>query len=253
MDFNFFNVINSSTPIRNHDIRPQEPAVHFDTNPVRHHYAPTGATTAGDQYKPPANDSIIQGATAVLTNQFMTNAMDGTGHNEPWKYNNGATTNTQLNTQTQPTRQTGRKNYQYNSPNSSDNRCGVTCYRCGEPGYIKADCKKRVYCTNCRTAHHDTKACRKQHNNTPSPLNNHIPTGYHPTATPPPLIGTTTVGQPAQPANPTSGQYFQTLFENQVPRNNQFNGTSPAPSANCKLIHVNYASNHIYVKPTYKK
>ena len=136
------------------------------------------------------------------------------------------------------TRQSGRNNFQYNSPNSSDNWRGVTCYRCGELGHIKADCKERVYCTNCRLTNHDTKVCRKQHNNTPSPLNNHIPTGYHPTATPPPLIGATTGGQPAQQTNTTNnGHFFQNLFENQIPRTNtipnrQFNGASPAPSAN---------------------
>ena len=101
------------------------------------------------------------------------------------------------------------------------------------------DCKKRVYYTNCRSANHDTKVCRKQHNNTPSPLNNHIPTGYHPTAMPPPLIGTTTTGgQPTQQTNTINNEhFFQNLFENQIPRANtiphmQFNGASPAPSAN---------------------
>ena len=101
------------------------------------------------------------------------------------------------------------------------------------------DCKERVYCTNCRSANHDTKACRKHCNNTPSPLNNHIPTGYHPTATPPPLIGaTTTRGQQTQQTGTTNnGHLFQNLFQNQIPRINAtahtpFNGTSPAPSAN---------------------
>ena len=95
-------------------------------------------------------------------------------------------------------RQSARNNFQYNSPNSSDNRRGITYYRCGELGRIKADCKERVYCTTCRSPHHDTKACRKHRNNTPSPPNNHILTGYHPTATPPPLIGTTTGSQLTQ-------------------------------------------------------
>ena len=235
-DFNFFNVINS-TPIRNNNPRSDQPAVHFDTNPVQHHYTPTNPTTNGDRYKPPANYSITQGATSVPANQFATNATEGTGCNEQWRYNNGANTATRQDTQTHTTRQSGCNNFQYNSPNLSDNQRGVTCYRCGKLGHIKADCKERVYCTTCRSAHHDTKACRKHRNNTPSPPNNHIPTRYHPTATPPPLIGTTTGDQPTQQTNTTNGHYFQNLFENQIPRNNmvpnpQYNGASPAPSAN---------------------
>ena len=167
----------------------------------------------------------------------MTNATEGTGRNEPWRYSNGTNTATDQDTQTHTTRQSGCNNFQYNSPNLSDNWQGVTCYRCGKLGHIKADCKESVYCTNCRLANHNTKACRKQCNNTTSPLNNHIPRGYHPTATGPPLIGATTGGQQAQQTNTTNRQYFQNLFENQIPRTNtvpnpQFNGASPAPSAN---------------------
>ena len=235
-DFNFFNVVNS-TPIRNNNPRSDQPAVHFDANPVQHHYTLTNPTTSGDRYKPPANDSIIQGATSVPTNQYATNTTEGTGRNEPWRYNNGANTATCQDIQTHMMRQSGHNNFQYNSPNSSDNQRGITCYRCGELGHIKADCKERVYCTTCRSTHHDIKACRKLHNNTPSPPNNHIPTGYHPTATPPPLIGTTTGGQPTQQTYTTNGHYLQNLLENQTARNNtapnsQYNRASPAPSAN---------------------
>ena len=120
-DFNFFNIINS-TPIRNNNPRSDQPAVHFDTNPVQHHYTPTNPTTNGDRYEPPANNSIIQGATSVPANQFATNAMEGTGHNEPWRYNNGANTATCQDTQTHMMRQSSHDNFQYNSPNSSDNR-----------------------------------------------------------------------------------------------------------------------------------
>ena len=136
-------------------------------------------------------------------------------------------------------RQTSRNGFQYKSPNSLDNRPGPTCYTCGEQGHMKMDCKERVYCTNCRSANHDAKVCRRQCNNTRSPLYNHIPTGYHPTATPSPLIGTaSTGGQPTQQPNSTNnGHLFHNLFENQIPRSNTashtlFNGTSPAPSAN---------------------
>ena len=106
-DFKFFNIINS-TPIRNNNPRSDQPAVHFDANPVRHHYTPT--------------NSIIQGATSVPMNQYVTNMTEGTGRNEPWRYNNGANTATCQDIQTHTTRQSGHNNFQYNSPNSSDNR-----------------------------------------------------------------------------------------------------------------------------------
>ena len=108
-DFNFFNVINS-TPIRNSNPRSDQPAVHFDANPVRHHYTPTNPTTNGDRYGPPANDSIIQGAMSVPTNQYATNATEGKGCNELWRYNNRANTATCQDTQTHMTRQSGRNN-----------------------------------------------------------------------------------------------------------------------------------------------
>ena len=104
---------------------------------------------------------------------------------------------------------------------------------------MKMDCKERVYCTNCRTADHDTKACRRLHNNTPSLINNHIWTGYHPTATPPTLIGTTATGgqQTQQTGTTNNGLLFQNLFDTQVPRTNAtvhipFSNASLAPSAN---------------------
>ena len=192
-----------------------------------------------DHYEPPTNNLILQGAVTVPGNQFTTTMTEGTGHNELWRYNNSTSTATRMDTQMHTMRQTSHNGFQYNSPNSSDNRRRPTCYRCGEQGHIKMDCKERVYCTNCRSANHDIKVCRRQCNNTPSPLNNHIPTGYHPTAIPQPLIGTTSAGeQPTQQPNITNnGHLFQNLFENQIPRNNTashtpFNRISPAPSAN---------------------
>ena len=55
-DFNFFTIVNS-TPIRNSNTRTDQPAIHFNTNPVRHHYTLTNLTTNGDRYKLPANNS----------------------------------------------------------------------------------------------------------------------------------------------------------------------------------------------------
>ena len=57
---------------------------------------------------------------------------------------------------------------------------------------MRAECRERVFCNHYKTYNHDTKACRKQHNNIPSPAHSQIATGYHPTATPLPLMGTTT-------------------------------------------------------------
>ena len=119
-DFNFFNIINS-TPIRNNNPRSDQPAVHFDANPVQHHYTPTNPTTNADRYEPPVNDSIIQGATSAPTSQYATNTTEGTGHNEPWRYDNGANTATCQDMQTHTMRQSSCNNFQYNSPNSSDN------------------------------------------------------------------------------------------------------------------------------------
>ena len=86
-DFNFLTMINS-TPIRNGNTRVDQPAVHFDTNTIRHFYPPTNPTTNGDWYEPPANDSIIQGAGSTPGGQFLTGTTDATGCNEPWRYNN---------------------------------------------------------------------------------------------------------------------------------------------------------------------
>ena len=67
--FNFLTMINSK-PIRNGNTRADQPAVHFDTNTIRHFYPPTNPTTSSDQYEPPVNDSIIQGAGSAPGGQF---------------------------------------------------------------------------------------------------------------------------------------------------------------------------------------
>ena len=241
-DFNFLTMINC-TPIRNINTRTNqhqrtETAVHFNTNTVRHFYPPTDQTTNGNRYEPPVNDSIIQGAGSAPGGQF-TNSTTGTiGCNEPRRYNNRTNTATHTNPQACTTRPSGRNGFHNNSLNSSDNRNGPTCFKCGEQGHMRMDCKERVFCTHCRTANHDTKTCRKHHNSTPSPTNSHIPTGYHPTATPPPLLGTAAAGPQRQQTGTTNSEpLFQNLFDTHQPRTSTtihtlFNGTSPAPSAN---------------------
>ena len=82
------------------------------------------------------------------------------------------------------------------------------------------------------------KACRKQHNNIPSPTNSQITTGYHPTATPPPYVGATTAAQQThQTGTQNNGPLFENLFKNNQPRTSTmihtlYNGALPAASAN---------------------
>ena len=221
----------SSTPIRNSNTRPDQPGVHFNTNPVHHIYATT--SDGGDQYKPPKNDSILQGATSSPVDQFMTNATDVAGRNELWRCNNATSTSSNTinhRTATRPTSHNGLQNE--NSPNPSDLRNGPTCFRCGEQGHMRAECRERVFCNHCRSHNHDTKACRKQHNNIPSPAHSQIATGYHPTATPPPLMGTMAATQPTG----THNNRLFNLLDNNQPRTSTImhtphNGTSAAMPA----------------------
>ena len=224
-DINLYPTLANSTPIRNSNTRSDQPGVHFNTNPVHHVYATT--SDGGDQYEPPENDSILQGATSSPVDQFLTNATNVAGRNNA--------TNTSSNTinhrtETRPTGHNGLQND--NSPNPSYPRNGLTCFRCGEQGHMRAECRKRVFCNHCRSYNHDTKACRKQHNNTLSPTHSQIATGYHPTVTPPPLMGTTAATQPTETHN---NQLFN-LLDNNQPRTSTLmhtphNGTSPAMPA----------------------
>ena len=228
----------NSTPIRNGNTRADQPAIHFDTNTVHHFYPSTNLTIGGDRCEPPINDSIIQGAGSAPGGQFTTSMTCATGCNELWRYNNGTNTATHTNPQACMTRPSSRIGFHNNSPNTSDNRNRPTCFKCGEQGHMRMDCKERVFCTHCRTANHDTKACRKYHSNAPSPTNSHIPAGYHPTATPSPLMEAATALQQTQQTGATNnGPLSQNLFDNNQPRSSTtihtpFNGTSPAPSAN---------------------
>ena len=70
-DINLLMLANS-TPIRNTNTRSDQPGVHFNTNLVHHVYTTT--SDRGKQYKPPENDSILQGATSSPADQFATNA-----------------------------------------------------------------------------------------------------------------------------------------------------------------------------------
>ena len=79
---------------------------------------------------------------------------------------------------------------------------------------------------------------RHAENNIPSPANSQITTGYHPTTTPPPLMGTTTATQQAhQTGTHNSSPLIQNLLKNNQPRTSTmiytpYNGASPAAPAN---------------------
>ena len=230
-DINLYPTLANSTPIRNSNTRSDQPGVHFNANPVRHVYATT--SDGGDQYEPPENDSILQGATSSPVDQFMTNATDVAGRNEPWRCNNATSTSSNTINHRTATRPTGHNGLQNdNLPSPPDLRNGPTCFRCGEQGHMRAECRERVFCNHCRSYNHDTKACRKQHNNIPSPAHSQIATGYHPTATPPPLMGTTAATQPTG----THNNPLFNLLDNNQPRTSTImhtphNGTSPAMPA----------------------
>ena len=230
-DINLDPTLANSTPIRNTNTRSDQPSVHFNTNPVHH----VNATTLdrGEQYEPPENDSILQGATSSPADQFVTNATDTAGHTETWRRNN--TTNISSNpfNHRTTTRPTSCNRLQTNNPsNPIDLRNGPTCFRCGEQGHMRGECSKRVFCNHCRSYNHDTKACKKQHDNTPSPTHSQIATGYHPTATPPPLMGTAAATQPTE----THNNPLFNLLDNNQPRTSTLmhtpqNGTPPATPA----------------------
>ena len=221
----------NSTPIRNSNTRSDQPGVHFIANPAQHIYATT--SDRGDQYKPPKNDSILQGTTSSPVDQFTINTTDVAGHNELWRCNNATSTSSNTIKDRTATIPTGHNRLQNdNLPSPPDLRNGPTCFRCGEQGHMRAECRERVFCNHCRSYNHDTKACRKQHNNIPSPAHSQIARGYHPTATPPPLMGTTMATQP-------TGMHNNPLFnllDNNQPRTSTImhtlhNGTSPAMPA----------------------
>ena len=137
-DINLYPTLANSTPIRNSNIRSDQPGVHFNTNPVHHVYATT--SDRGDQYEPPENDSILQGATSSPIDQFATNATDVPGHNEPRRRNIATNTSSNTVNHRTATRPTGRNGLQNNNPsNPSDPRDGLTCFRCGEQGHMRAE------------------------------------------------------------------------------------------------------------------
>ena len=86
---NFFAQANS-TPVRNDNQRTDNQGVHFKTNPTRHVYSTT--SDDNDLYEPPENDSIIQTASLLPTEQPTTNMSKRINCNTTWRHNNKAGT-----------------------------------------------------------------------------------------------------------------------------------------------------------------
>ena len=82
-DINLYPTLANSTPIRNTNTRSDQPGVHFNINPV--HYVYATISDRGEQYEPPENDSILQGATSSPADQLATNATNTAHRNEPWR------------------------------------------------------------------------------------------------------------------------------------------------------------------------
>ena len=202
---NFFAQANS-TPVRNDNQRTDNQGVHFKTNPTRHVYSTT--SDDNDLYEPPENDSIIQTASPLQTEQPTTNTSKPINHNATWQHNNNA--GTMVGT------------HRTTSVSGTDNRSGPICFRCRIRGHLRFNCTERVFCDYCKTYNHNSRVCRKQPDNTPSPTGSQIAMGYHPTATPPPLTNN----------QPPNNQFLQNLFENNQPRTSTmiqtpYTGTSP--------------------------
>ena len=86
---NFFAQANS-TPVRNDNQRTDNQGVHFKTNPTCHVYSTT--SDDNDLYEPPENDSIIQTASPLQTEQTATNTSKPINRNTTWRHNNNAGT-----------------------------------------------------------------------------------------------------------------------------------------------------------------
>ena len=207
---NFFAQANS-TPVRNDNSRADNQGVHFKANPTRHVYS---TSDDNNPYEPPENNSIIQTASPPQTDQPTTSTTKPVNRNTLWRHNSN--TGTTVGTVTHRTV----------SVTATDNRSGPICFRCGERGHLRFNCTERVFCDFCKTFNHSSQACRRQTDNTPSPTGSQIATGYHPTATPPPLTNN----------QPPNNQFFHNLFENNQPRTSTmiqtpYAGTSPTTPA----------------------
>ena len=176
----------TSTPLRtqapyptaNHN-RQTNRGILFDPNPTRHSYAHAADTNSNDDYEQFSGDSMSH-------DMDMNDRISPTGdrdtngeHRNDWHQTHG----TGYGTCTTGT--TGHTGFQ-NKHSQYPQRNTITCYRCGEQGHIRTACLvPEVYCNNCRTSNHGTRACKRYNNTNSSPPNSNSSQGYHPTPSPP--------------------------------------------------------------------
>ena len=157
----------------------------------------TEPTSHTNRYEPPANDSIIQGAGTTPLAHFATGTTTATGRNEPWRNTGNNTAGHHIF----PNRTTNTTDCNSLFSNSPTHQTTETYQYASDVVNMRNKCVNRVFCSNCKSANHCHRTCRKLRNNTPSQTNSHIPTGYHPTATPSPLNEQTPAAQPTGTVN----------------------------------------------------
>ena len=176
----------TSTPLRTQapypttsHTRQTNRGVFFDPNPTHHSYAYTGDTNSNDDYEQLSGDSISQD-TDMNDRISLTGNRDTNGERRSDWHQSHAT-----GYGTRTTGTTGHTGFPNEHPQYPP-RNTITCYRCGEQGHIRTGCLvPEVYCSNCRTSNHATRACRRYNSPNDSPPNSTSSQGYHPTATPP--------------------------------------------------------------------
>ena len=89
---------------------------------------------------------------------------------------------------------------------------------------MRHECEaERVFCTYSKVP---ATATEYAENSTPSTTNSHVPTGYHPTATPPPLPETHITAQPQITGTTNNGLWFQNYQDTNQPRSSTTTHTS---------------------------
>ena len=179
-----FRSLNFSTPIKNTgttENKQPERSTHFNPNPTHHFCPPTEPTGYTNQYKLPINDSIINGASTTPGVQFTTGMTNMAGWNEPWRNNGAGVVPQQHTLPPHMTNLTGCNGLFSDSPNSSNNRNGPTCFKCGDmiaqteyfATIAKAVAIVTEHAENLETIHPAPQIATSQQDTTPQPHHHH--------------------------------------------------------------------------------